>query len=172
MGAPAGRGETPGMKRHFLPEPRDSRRVPSESRSSGFTLAELAGALALLSVLLGWGLPRLRTALDRWAVLGAREALVSAVSSARAAALARGGSWLVVDVDGARVTWGAGSDSLGWRGLSEGWGVEVVDGPAVETAVRFDDLGRGQVASRTYTLVRGVARAGVSLSSYGRVRRW
>ena len=147
-------------------------RGASDPGRAGFTLAELAGSLALLSILLGWGLPRLRAGLDRWAVLGAREALVSAVSSARATALERGGSWLVVDVEQATVTWGAGDDSLGWRGLSEARGVRVLDGPGVGTVVRFDDLGRGQVASRTFTLVKGGARGGVSLSSYGRVRRW
>jgi type II secretory pathway pseudopilin PulG len=148
------------------------RPAPPPSGRAGFTLAELAGALALLAVLLGWGLPRLRAGLDRWAVLGAREALISALSSARATALDRGGSWLVADVERARVTWGAGPDSLGWRGLSEGRGVRLLDGPGVEAVVRFDDLGRGQVASRTFTLVKGSARGGVSLSSYGRVRRW
>jgi Tfp pilus assembly protein FimT len=132
----------------------------------------LAAALTLLSILLGWGLPWLRTGLDRWAVLGAREALVSAISTARATALERGGSWLVVDPANTRVTWGVGPDSLGWRGLSEGRGVRLLDGRGVETVVRFDDLGRGQVASRTFTLVKGGARGGVSLSSYGRVRRW
>ncbi len=160
------------MERHSRLSPRPVPGLVPPPGRAGFTLAELVGALALLSIALGWGLPRLRSGLDRWAVLGAREALISAVSTARATALDRGGSWLVVDVDNSRVTWGVGSDSLGWRGLSEGRGVRLLDGPGVGTAVRFDDLGRGQVASRTFTLVKGEARGGVSLSSYGRVRRW
>ena len=139
---------------------------------AGFTLLEMMVALVLASLLLGWSVPRLRSKLDRWAVLGARETLVSIVGSARATALVRGEGWVQIDAATGAVAWGSGPDSLGLNDLSDEWGVRVLDGPGVGTPVRFDDLGRGQLASRTFTLVRGGATGGVSLSSYGRVRRW
>jgi prepilin-type N-terminal cleavage/methylation domain-containing protein len=179
MGAPRDPGQTPSMTiRHHSnrtdlgPPSRIRALADTWNRPAGFTLLEAAVALVLVSLLLGWGVPRLRSGLDRWAVTGARESLVSALARARAAALDRGSSWLQVDPVAGGVVWGSGSDSLGASDLSAEWGVRLLEGPGVGLPIRFDDLGRGQLASRTFTLVRGGATGGLSLSSYGRVRRW
>ena len=51
-------------------------------------------------------------------------------------------------------------------------GVSMVVGRELPHEVRFDGLGLGQVASTTVRFRRGDAEAGLTLSSYGRVRRW
>lgn len=137
----------------------------------GHTLIELIAVLLIGSLALAVGLPAADAQRDRWAVAGAREALVGAVSSARAAAITRGGASLFVDAAGDSVwsggPWGA-SDPVDLR---REFGVDLgPDGGLFE--LRFGPLGLGRVASRTLVLRRGGAAASITVSSYGRVRRW
>jgi len=38
--------------------------------------------------------------------------------------------------------------------------------------LRFDALGVGRMTSRTFRVRRGSAEAGLTVATYGRVRRW
>jgi hypothetical protein len=57
--------------------------------------------------------------------------------------------------------------------LADTWGVIVaVGGASRPVVIDFNAIGLGVVASRTITLTRGAAQAGLSVSAYGRIRRW
>jgi prepilin-type N-terminal cleavage/methylation domain-containing protein len=138
----------------------------------GFTLLEMTVAVSLAAVLLAVGIPAAHRSMDRMAVVGAREALVGMVVRARSEALARGGATLVVDPFGGRIQVESGTDVLESLDLDTAFGVGLdVGTPSRVVRLSFDGLGIGRVASRTIVLQRGVAQAGVVVSSYGRVTR-
>ena len=62
----------------------------------GFTLFELTGVLALLALAASLSFPVGRSVRERLSVTGAREELVGLITRARADALRRGGSSLIV----------------------------------------------------------------------------
>lgn len=137
----------------------------------GHTLIELIAVLLIGSLALAVGLPAADAQRDRWAVAGAREAVVGVATSARTTAITRGGASLFVDPAGDSV-WSGGpwgrSDPVDLR---TEFGVDLgPDGSPVE--LRFGPLGLGRVASRTLVLRRGGAASSLTVSSYGRVRRW
>lgn len=142
----------------------------------GTTLLELALVLSILGVLLGLGYPLFRKGLDGLAVRGARDTLGSGVARARVAALSRGGASLMVDLGAARF-WveSATGDTIGTpTDLAARYGVRVsTTGAGTDrVALRFDGLGIGRVANRTFQLRRGSAEANLTLSAYGRPRAW
>lgn len=141
----------------------------------GTTAIELLFALVLLGVLLGLAYPPVRGKLDDMAVRSARESLAAGVARARAVAIARGGAEFVVD--GARgrfwVLATTGDTAIPPVHLGEQYGVVlVVDGGATDVSIHFDGRGLGRVANRTFRLQRGKAEARLTLSAYGRPRRW
>ncbi|HEX7052137.1 MAG TPA: hypothetical protein VF188_18155 [Longimicrobiales bacterium] len=141
----------------------------------GTTLVELLFALAILAILIGIAAPPLRRWLDRYATVGAREALAAGVARARSLAVGQGGAALVVDVGSGRFWVRAGGDVVeGPVDLGAQYRVELtVDGAAADRVVlRFDARGLGRLANRTFRLRRGDATAGLTLSTYGRPRRW
>lgn len=142
--------------------------------SPGTTLLELTLVLAILGVLLGISYSPLRRGLDGLATRGARDALGVGVARARAAAVARGGAALVVDLDGARfwVEVPAG-DTVGTPvDLAARYGVRLATAgvPVQYIKLNFDGLGIGRVANRTFQFRRGRAEAQLTLSAYGRPR--
>lgn len=148
----------------------------SHAPSPGTTLIELVFALTLLAILCGLAYPPLQQGLDRYAVRSARDALASGVARARAVAVARSGADLVVDVAAARF-WieAAPGDTVGAPvDLAARYRVRfTVDGAAADrVALHFDGLGLGRLANRTFRLRRGGAEANLTLSSFGRPRRW
>lgn len=165
---------TPGRHAglHEAVEATRRRRLPADgSRIDGHTLIELIAVLLIGSLALAVGLPAADAQRDRWAVAGAREAVVGAVGSARATAMTRGGASLFVDPAGDSIwssgPWGA-SEVVDLR---RQFGVDLgPDGTPIE--LRFGPLGLGRVASRTLVLRRGSAASSLTISSYGRVRRW
>jgi len=147
------------------------RPLPDGGPIDGHTLIELIAVLLIGSLALAVGLPAAEAQRDRWAVAGSREAVVGAVTRARAAAITRGGASLFVDPAGDSIWWGGAWGRSDATDLRTEFGVDLgPEGPLFE--LRFGPLGLGRVASRTLVLRRGDAAASLTLSAYGRVRRW
>lgn len=147
--------------------------TPAMRPRHGYTLIELLLVLTVLAVLLGLALPPLGRWRDRAAVRAARDELAGAVAWTRMAAAARGGAALAVDPVAGQVWTRArdGTDSAPVN-LSARYAVRVETGTNGVVLLQYDALGIGRMASRTFTLRRGDAVAGVTVSAYGRHRRW
>ena len=128
--------------------------------------------LGLLSLLLSLSLPLGRRTLDLWTVRAVRDQALAALHLTRMEARSRGGA--VLEVDGVAGTLAAlASDSVLWvrREPGEaGVSISLPDG-SLRTAVSFDALGLGVVASRTLVFRRGRAEARLVISSRGRGAR-
>jgi len=145
-------------------------------RSAGTTLVELLVTLSLLAILAGLAYPPMRRGMDQLAVRSARDALAAGVARARATAISRGGASLVVDIAKARF-WieAADGDTLALPvDLARQYGVRLEVSGAADSpiALAFDGRGLGRVANRTFSVLRGDAVAGLTLSTYGRPRQW
>lgn len=138
---------------------------------NGTTIVELLVVLGLLA-LLGVGvLPASGGARDRIVVRSASNAFAHVLRTARLAARQSGGARIQVELDSARVRLirqGRPDEVLA---LATEFGVSI-DAPGPRTPeLRFDALGLGRFASRTFTLSRGQAVRKVVVSAYGRVER-
>ncbi len=145
----------------------------------GFTLHELLVVLAVLAVLAALAAPVAGGVSDAVAAKGARDATAGLLSRARAEAPARGGTHLSVDLGTAAVTLRAGRPEAGGAllatlDLRHAFGASVASRGMTEGVVDlvFDAHGIGRVASRSLAFRRGKAEAALTVSSYGRVRRW
>lgn len=142
----------------------------------GYSLTELILVVALTGMLIGLATMPMRPVLDRYAVRTARDALATAVARTRATAVARGGAILVVEpAAGTANTFTIAGDPVGAPvDLGGVYRVKLsADGRSAEVIeLYFDGLGIGRVANRTFRFRRGEAEAGLTLSSYGRVRVW
>src|SRR5690606_16721471 len=144
-------------------------------RFHGFTLAELMIVLVVLGLLIGAAAVPFGRTLDRYAARAARDALAAGIAHARASAVANGSADLVIDVRTARY-------GIRVRGAPPAAPVDLraqyrvalsVDGqPADSVVLRFDALGVGRMTGRTFRFRRGRAEAGLTVATYGRVRRW
>lgn len=142
----------------------------------GYTLTELVVVLAVLAVLLGIAMPPVGRWRDRTAVRTARDELAAALAWTRMAAAASGGAALAVDPETGRI-WIRTAGGSEWRdsppiNLRARYGVRFDPGAGAVIRLPYDALGIGRFASRTFTLRRGAAVAGVTVSAYGRYRRW
>jgi len=139
----------------------------------GHTLLELAVALLLLTTLAGAFVPAARRYRDRMSVVSAREEVAGLLSRARALAPATAGASVHIRADAGQA-WVQALDSvLSPVGLGGEDGVSVVlSGGRPSAVVRFDALGIGRVASLTVRFLRGQEQAGITVSSFGRIRRW
>lgn len=146
------------------------------SRRAGTTLVELLTVLALAGLLLGLAGPPIAAARDRVAAAAARDAVASALERARGVAIARGGARLLVGVSPPRahVVTAAGEAAAPPLDLDGDYGVRIItDGAAVPLLeLRFDSYGIGRMTSRTVRFRRGAAEARLTVSAYGRARRW
>lgn len=147
-----------------------------ERARTGLTLIELAATLLLLGILAALALPPLASARNTIAATAARDAFAAIVARARIEALHAGGASVVLHQGSGRAlietARGPVGDSVA---IAHTFGVGVsADGAAPGSAVTvsFDAFGVGRVASRTFRFRRGAAEARLSLSSYGRSRRW
>ena len=142
----------------------------------GHTLLELLIVLALLALAIGIAYPATRAAADVWAVRAARDATAALLATTRSAAIAhRGAELLVVPGRGSVLARTARAPvPRPVLEVTREWGVTLTSpGAAADTiAVRYDALGLGRVASRTFRFERGSAAAGITIAAYGRVRRW
>lgn len=152
------------------------RRSGSQQCAAGTTLIEIVLALSLLALVAGIAVPPLRHGLDLLAVAAARESLAAAVARTRSVAAARGGAILVLHPASARywIESQSGESVQPPVDLNTRYRVELSAGAEAggRIELRFDGLGLGRLANRTVTVRRGRSEAGITLSSYGRVRRW
>lgn len=142
-------------------------------RHSGTTLIELVVVMAILALLLAVTVPSAAHWRDAAAVRAARDELAAGLARARAAAASNGGAALLLDpLNGRFWTVTAG----GFRGeavsLGDQYDVSVDPGGAELVVFRYDGLGIGRLAGRTVHIRRGRAEAGLTVSAYGRTRRW
>jgi prepilin-type N-terminal cleavage/methylation domain-containing protein len=145
-------------------------------RTSGHTLPELLIVLAVLAIAASITAPRVRGGLDVYAVRAARDATAAVLGQARALALARGSAVVVLDgaVGQVFLEAPAGRAIGAPVDVSALFHVDVEsDGaPASTVTLRFDALGIGRFSNHTLRFHRGGAEAHLTLSSYGRPRRW
>ena len=139
------------------------------------SLFDLIITLAVLSVIGVAAVPGWLRGRDAYAVRAARDATAGMVERARSLATARGSARLWVDPAMAEVTLEvAGAPASDPLGLGQTFGVQLtVDGrSAGRVALDFNAVGLGVVANRTLRFRRGREEAGLTLSIYGRARRW
>lgn len=139
---------------------------------TGYTLVELCSSLLLVALAGSALLPWARDLRDGLAVVAAREAVAGLLAEARVHAVAGGGATVHVRA-GPWTAWAEVGDSvIGRVSLEEELGVSVIlSRGRVATALRYDALGLGQVASETLLFRRGDAGRALVVSGYGRVRR-
>jgi prepilin-type N-terminal cleavage/methylation domain-containing protein len=142
----------------------------------GSTLLELLVTVLILSVIAAIGALALRRGLEVYAARAARDSMAAAVGQARSLAQAKGAARLVVD-PGAASLWieaPPGSRTGSALQLGDVFGVTVAADQHTSGVVvlEFDAHGLGRVASRTFRIRRGSTEARLTLSSYGRPRRW
>ena len=138
----------------------------------GYSLLELLIVLSISAVLLAAVAPPFARWRDGAAVRAAREEIASAFAYTRLAAAAHGGAELLIDPVTARVATRTGGQ---WRDsidLGHRYGVRISLGAATPAVFRYDALGIGRATSRTIRVERGGVVAGVTVSAYGRYRRW
>jgi type II secretory pathway pseudopilin PulG len=134
-------------------------------------LLELLLVLTLIAILSTAAAPGARAGMDGLRVRHARESAFALATRARAIARERGGADLVLDLANrqARIEDPAGN-VLATAGFPD-CSIEVA-GATASVVLRYDAHGLGRMASRTIRFERGAAQAGLTVSSYGRVRRW
>ena len=150
---------------------------PMRLRSrQGTTLTDLITAMAVISNILTAAAPRYVRARDAYAARAARDVAAAALEQARTLAAGRGTARIVIDPPAGTliVEAPAGVRARQPLRLSQGFGISMsVDGHAGGPVVLdYNALGLGIIASRTIRFQRGGAEAGISVSTYGRVRRW
>ena len=138
----------------------------------GFTLLELTGVLTLLALAASLSFPVSRSVRERLSVIIAREELVGLITRARAEALRRGGSSLIVARNPAEVRIEARGELLHRVDVGATWRTELVlSGGRPTVELRFDASGLGRMAASSVTFTRGSAVARLIISAYGRIRR-
>lgn len=135
---------------------------------------ELLLVLTMLGIFATIALPSARHALDILAVRSAREAAMGVALQARALAVAHGGADLIFDLPTRNAS---AVDAQGVIDVSAAVSpydvVITTDGiPTSHVVLHYDALGIGRMTSRTIHFKRGNAEAGLTFSSFGRVRRW
>lgn len=153
-----------------VPRP-GTHRGPMETR--GYTLVELLVVLLLLAGLLAIAMPGMKRWRDRAAVHAAREELAGALAWTRITAASHtDGATLVLDPGSARFHTRTATGPTPEIDLRRRYGVELDIGSDRLALFRYDALGIGRIASRTIRIHRGSAEAGLTVSAYGRFRRW
>jgi Tfp pilus assembly protein FimT len=142
-----------------------------DAHRHGATFFELLIALSLISVLLSVALPHMRTALDALAARAAREAAFGLFSRARIIALQQGGSEIELDAAHDVILIRAPNGVIEHEQYFPNIDLRI-DGVTAPVVLRYDGHGLGRVMSRTLRFQAGSAVAGLTVSSFGRVRRW
>lgn len=139
---------------------------------TGHTLLELTAVLVLAALAASVAVPAGVGLRDRMAVVAAREAVAGLVAEARVSALAHGGATVHVASEPWRAWIQVGDSAAPAEALEREWGVRVrLSRDRASTALAYDALGLGRVASETLRFRRGSAEAALVVSGYGRVRR-
>jgi prepilin-type N-terminal cleavage/methylation domain-containing protein len=147
-------------------------RIPKTAYRRGFSLLEMLAALTILSVIAASSFPVLRGAIDRFAVLGAREEVAGLFHRARMEAITHGGSRVRARRSPPVLELLLGPEVVEQVDLERSYRTTLTlsrDRP--ESTLRYDALGLGRVASQTLLFSRGSAEARLTVSAYGRIRR-
>jgi len=111
--------------------------------------------------------------LDRVAARMGRDGLAAQLARARTLAVARGSARVVIDAAAGRIAIEAPAGTPAGMPALLPDGIELrVDGAAGTVSLDFDRRGLGLLANRTFRFRRGGAEARLTLSTYGRPRRW
>jgi Tfp pilus assembly protein FimT len=135
------------------------------------SITELLLALCIMGILLLLAAPVAHNGMDAINVRAARETAFALATRTRSVALARGGAEIVFDVPGRKAQVIASDGVIVETASLAEYDVEIADASS-RIVMRYDARGIGRMASRTIRFVRGDAEAGLTFSSYGRVRRW
>jgi hypothetical protein len=143
---------------------------------AGATLAELLIVFSILALIGGMGMPRVRGAVDVYAARAGRDAAAAVFARAHSLALARGGARVIVDpaTSSLRLEAPIGQPIGDPLRLADRLAVHVTidNHGTAPVQLDFDALGIGRIANRTLRFNRGGAEARLTLSSFGRPRRW
>lgn len=127
--------------------------------------------LVLIAVTASAFAPGARRLADRAAIVSAREEVVRELTRARTAALGGGGSRVTIVARPPTVRISVGSHPPRTVPIGDERLTVRLTGARDSTTFVFDRLGIGRFANGTILLRRGDAEAGLTVSSYGRVRR-
>ena len=140
---------------------------------SGVTLFELLIALMLIGVLTSIAAPSLRATTDLLAARAARETAFALFSRARVLALQHGGAEIELNARQDRITLRRASGAIEYEHEFGSQDVDLtLEGTTDPVILRYDAYGLGRMMSRTVRFSARSANAGVTISSFGRVRRW
>jgi Tfp pilus assembly protein FimT len=142
------------------------------SGRSGATLPELIVVLGLLAILGGMTFTASADVRNGVAVRAARDAAAGEIARARALATLHGSARLLLDPGSTDLVLEAPAGSPAAVTPLESGVTVTVDGRSEPVWLEFDALGLGRLANRTIRFGRGSAEARLTLSSYGRARRW
>jgi prepilin-type N-terminal cleavage/methylation domain-containing protein len=141
---------------------------------NGHTLLELLTALMILGILAGIAAPPVARWRDAAAATAARDELAARTAWTRIAAASHGGAQLVLEVPSGRYRVDLADGQVALAGdLEERHRVWIESGGVADSLVlRFDALGIGRMTGRTIRVRRGAAVAGLTITPFGRARRW
>ncbi|HEY8507652.1 MAG TPA: hypothetical protein VIL32_04790 [Steroidobacteraceae bacterium] len=138
----------------------------------GTTLYELLLVLSLLGVFASLAAPALRSTLDALTVRAAREAAFALFARARVLALQHGGAQIELHAATDRLLVKTPADSIVHELDLRPQHVDLVLEGSDPVVLRYDAYGLGRMMSRTITLQAGSRQAGLTISTFGRLRRW
>jgi prepilin-type N-terminal cleavage/methylation domain-containing protein len=142
-----------------------------QTTRGGVTLPELLIALSLIGVLLSIALPNFRSGLDALTARAARETAFALFSRARIIALENGGATIQLDPANDVITLRSASGEIHHEQFFTSADLLLDEGNESVT-LRYDAHGLGRMMSRTLRFRTRSAIAGLTVSSFGRVRRW
>ncbi len=144
-----------------------------QNKRMGATLFELLLAIILVCILLTVAMPTARSTMDGLAARAARESAFALFSRARAIALQDGGAEIELSALDDRITIRAPSGAIEHEVRFDGREIDLhLGGGSDPVILRYDAHGLGRMMSRTVTFTARQASAGITVSSFGRVRRW
>lgn len=144
-----------------------------QTQRMGATLYELLITLLVLGVLVTVAAPQLKSTIEVLALRAARESVFGVFTRARSLALQHGGASIELSAPDDRVTIRLPSGMIEHELLLAAQNVDLLpDASADPVILRYDAYGLGRMMSRTITLASGDVSGGLTVSSFGRVRRW
>jgi Tfp pilus assembly protein FimT len=146
--------------------------APMQSNRMGASLFELLITLSVIGILLTIALPNMRTTMQVLAARAARETAFGMFARARIVAQQHGGAEILLDATANRIAIRSPSGAIVSEALFADRNVHLSLDGADTVKLRYDGYGLGRMMSRTITFTARDARAGLTVSSFGRVRRW
>jgi prepilin-type N-terminal cleavage/methylation domain-containing protein len=142
------------------------------SNRPGITLLEMLITLSVIAVLMSIALPKFHKSIDILAVRAARESAFGSFSRARMIAQQHGGAAIELNSIEDRITVRTPAGAIVNEELFAPQDVDLELDGADSVTLRYDGYGLGRMMSRTLSLRARSAQAGLTISSFGRVRRW